>query len=300
MGDGNGWARCERGHVHWGRFGAAGLLPFHREPGGDLYVLLQQRAWWCNGGGTWGLFGGGRHSHEDAVAAALRETQEECTLDVTDLRVHGFVRDDHGGWDFATVYASVPERADVRPDSFESKDAAWVPAAEVERMRLFAPFAGSWSRIRAAISRVVLVVDGANVVGSRPDGWWKDRAGAAARLRDRLAALAVSGLAGPPEDLPDGLPALSVCYPEIVLVVEGAAREIAGAPDPAPLAPVQVVAARGSGDDAIVDLVIARHPDVTHLVVTADRELRGRCAAAGAVVLGPRWLLDRLDRLDRH
>ena len=32
----------------------------------------------------------------------------------------------------------------------------------------------------------VLVVDGANVVGSRPDGWWKDRAGAARRLHEHL------------------------------------------------------------------------------------------------------------------
>ena len=35
------------------------------------------------------------------------------------------------------------------------------------------------------VSRV-LVVDGANVVGSRPDGWWKDRAGAARRLHEAL------------------------------------------------------------------------------------------------------------------
>ena len=34
----------------------------------------------------------------------------------------------------------------------------------------------------------VLVVDAANVVGSRPDGWWKDRAGAARRLHDSRAA----------------------------------------------------------------------------------------------------------------
>src|SRR5665647_1699367 len=34
----------------------------------------------------------------------------------------------------------------------------------------------------------VLVVDGANVVGSVPDGWWHDRAGAAARLHAALAS----------------------------------------------------------------------------------------------------------------
>ena len=44
----------------------------------------------------------------------------------------------------------------------------------------------------------LVVVDGANVVGSVPDGWWRDRAGAAARLRDRLAATAADGLPGLP------------------------------------------------------------------------------------------------------
>jgi len=40
----------------------------------------------------------------------------------------------------------------------------------------------------------VLIVDGANVVGSRPDGWWRDRAGAAHRLHDQLSTA----------DLPEG------------------------------------------------------------------------------------------------
>ncbi|MFC7657917.1 hypothetical protein ACFQV8_17970 [Pseudonocardia benzenivorans] len=43
----------------------------------------------------------------------------------------------------------------------------------------------------------VLVVDGANVVGSRPDGWWRDRAGAAARLATRLGAASAAGLLDP-------------------------------------------------------------------------------------------------------
>ena len=38
-----------------------------------------------------------------------------------------------------------------------------------------------------------LVVDGANVVGSRPDGWWRDRAGAAARLAERIATALSAG-----------------------------------------------------------------------------------------------------------
>ncbi|TDB70057.1 hypothetical protein [Micromonospora sp. KC723] len=121
-------------------------------------------------------------------------------------------------------------------------------------------------------TRPLLIVDGANVVGSRPDGWWRDRAAAAARLRDALAPLATRGL--PPELSPPV---------EVVLVVEGAAREVGGT------AEVRTVPAPGSGDDTIVDLV-SDAPRRRRLVVTADRGLRARVTALGAEVHGPRWL----------
>ncbi|WP_093776171.1 NTP pyrophosphohydrolase [Streptomyces sp. yr375] len=113
---------------------------------------------------------------------------------------------------------------------------------------------------------LLVIVDGANVVGSVPDGWWRDRRGAAERLRDRLAA--------------DGLPGHSGAV-EIVLVVEGAARGVAAVPG------VRVEAAPGSGDDRIVELVAAAG-DRPRLVVTADRELRRRVTELGADVTGPR------------
>ena len=118
----------------------------------------------------------------------------------------------------------------------------------------------------------LLVVDAANVVGSVPDGWWRDRVGATERLRDRLVPIAEHGLPAWPTAQP----------PEVVLVVEGAARGVDGVPG------VRVVAAGGSGDDAIVDLVAARHEDRPCLVVTADRELSRRVTALGATTVGPR------------
>ncbi|GAA3782406.1 hypothetical protein [Micromonospora maritima] len=121
-------------------------------------------------------------------------------------------------------------------------------------------------------SRPLLVVDGANVVGSRPDGWWRDRAGAAVRLRDALAPLAGAGV---PPELPPPV--------QVVLVVEGAARHVA------PADGVDVVSAPGSGDDTVVELVAAA-PGRRRVVVTADRELRARVTALGAEVRGPRWL----------
>ena len=120
----------------------------------------------------------------------------------------------------------------------------------------------------------VLVVDGANVTGSRPDGWWRDRAGAAGRLHGELAAT-------------------SLGYDEVVLVLEGKAR--AGRPA-GPEGGVTTVHAPGSGDDTIVDVVRARvgagARDV--VVVTADRGLRTRVSDAGGTSIGPSWLLERL------
>ena len=115
----------------------------------------------------------------------------------------------------------------------------------------------------------LLVIDAANVVGSVPDGWWRDRAGAAVRLRDRLVPIATNGLT----DLPGPI--------EVVVVVEGRARDIAA------IEGVRVERAAGSGDDAIVDLVAATVPDQRVVVVTADRQLRSRVTELGAEVRGP-------------
>jgi hypothetical protein len=145
--------------------------------------------------------------------------------------------------------------------------------------------------------QVTIVVDVANVMGSRPDGWWRDRPGAAVRLHDEIVGLARSGRA----ILPDGPDASE---PGFVMVLEGAARAAAARlpaaePDteadgtgPARPGEVRVVQARGSGDDAIVAVV--RELPGRRVVVTADRELRARCVAAGAEILGPGWLLGLL------
>ncbi|MFJ4095698.1 NTP pyrophosphohydrolase [Kitasatospora sp. NPDC089913] len=128
----------------------------------------------------------------------------------------------------------------------------------------------------------LLVVDGANVVGSVPDGWWRDRRGAAERLRDALAPVADHGVPGERADVP---PWARTGPLEVLLVVEGAARGVTAAPG------VRVEAAGGSGDDLIVEIVaaaLAARPGRRCLVVTADRDLRARVTALGAGVTGPR------------
>jgi predicted ribonuclease YlaK len=120
----------------------------------------------------------------------------------------------------------------------------------------------------------MLVVDAANVMGSRPDGWWRDRAGAAGRLLGEIeAALGAGRLAGP-----------------VTVVLEGAAK---GAVRPGP-SELRVVAAPGSGDDAIVAEVIRLVKEEKKVtVVTADRDLQTRVRRLGAGVESPGWLLDK-------
>jgi hypothetical protein len=118
----------------------------------------------------------------------------------------------------------------------------------------------------------VLVIDGANVIGSRPTGWWRDRPGAARVFTERVRATVTAGLLRPP----------------ITIVLEGRAR--AGV-DEADADGVNVVHAPGEGDDTIAAIAEANREVV---VVTADRELAERVRAADADVVGPSWLLNKL------
>lgn len=119
----------------------------------------------------------------------------------------------------------------------------------------------------------MLVIDAANVIGSRPTGWWRDRPGAARRFAERVRAGVAEGVLDPP----------------VTIVLEGRARSGVEEGD---VAGVAVVHAPGEGDDTIA-AIAAAHPG--SMVITADRGLAERVRAVDAVVAGPTWLLDRLD-----
>ncbi|HEX6889030.1 MAG TPA: NUDIX hydrolase [Candidatus Nanopelagicales bacterium] len=280
-GDGDGWVRCARDHRHWGRFGAAGLLLHAVDDDGVVRLLLQHRAAWSHHGDTWGLPGGARHSHEEAVHAAIREAVEETGIDGGSVRTrHAFV-DDHGGWSYTTVSADLPAPVATSLNR-ESEALAWVALGEVDALPLHPGFAHTWRLVRP--QPVVLLVDMANVVGSRPDGWWRDRPGAAARLLEELAGLrgvTVQGVAQQP-----GAQVIA----GVVAVLEGAA---AAATEPG-WVQVRRAARGGSGDDWLVQAAAALVGEGQRVTaVTADRELRGRLTRAGGdqlQVTGPSWL----------
>ncbi len=298
---GDAWVESPEGQRFWGAFGAAGLLVHDPDRG----VLLQHRVAWSHHGGTWGLPRGARHAGESAVDGAAREAAEEAGVPPAGIRPVLATVLDLGFWSYTTVTARTIRPFAPRGANAESIELRWVPVDEVGGLELHPGFGRAWPMLRDALAReVTMVVDTANLLGSRPDGWWRDRAGSTSRLLAGLDALARDGL--PAADL--GLPG-DVRWPEVVAVVEGDARDasLPAEPAAAPASPtlrapgVAVVAAPADGDGEIVRVVgAAREACHEVVVVTADRGLVSRVEALGARALGPgriRALLDaRADR----
>lgn len=124
----------------------------------------------------------------------------------------------------------------------------------------------------------MLLVDAANVVGSRPDGWWRDRAGAALRLYDAIRDAVADGRLPTP----------------VVIVLEGQAKS---GPPEGEDGGIRLVHAPGAGDDCLVEQA-RMHAAGGVTLVSADRALAERLRDLGAHVVGPRWLLARLEGSD--
>lgn len=152
-GDGDGWVLSDGGAHFWGRYGAAGLLLRAPQSDGTPAVLLQHRAVWSHQGGTWGLPGGARDSHETPEETAVREAHEEAGVLAERLAVRATVVTAKvagiGGahWTYTTVVADADELLDTVPNR-ESAEMRWVDENEVADLPLHPGFAASWQRLR--------------------------------------------------------------------------------------------------------------------------------------------------------
>lgn len=290
------WVACTCGSRHWGLAGAAGLALVDRA---TRTIALQLRSARSHQGSTWALPGGAIGTGETPLQGALREASEEADIRAVDVLPDVASVLDHEVWSYTTVVAHVARDAPatprpvLRPLDGESADLRWVDLDEVTDLPLHPAFATAWPRLRVlADAGPTLVVDVANVLGARPDGWWRDRAGASSRLLAAIgSAVAPSGPGVPAAWF--GLDA-ATAWPRTVAVLEGAARD-ATTTVPAPGARFEVVRAPGSGDDAIVAAVEALTADGTGpvAVVTADRGLQDRLPP-GVRSLGPGTLRKRI------
>ncbi|HEY1841154.1 MAG TPA: NUDIX hydrolase [Mycobacterium sp.] len=151
-GDGDGWVVSDTGNHYWGRYGAAGLLVRAPRSDGTPAVLLQHRAPWSHQGGTWGLPGGARDSHESAEQAAVREAHEEAGLPGQLLSVRATVITAVASgthWTYTTVVADAADLLQTVPN-YESAEMRWVAEDEVAELPLHPGFAASWQRLRTA------------------------------------------------------------------------------------------------------------------------------------------------------
>lgn len=278
---GDAWVVAESGERYWGRFGAAGLLAYDPARG----VLLQHRVSWSHHGDTWGIPGGARHEGESACDGALREAQEEAGVPDGAVRPRLLTVLDLDIWTYTTLVGDVVEPFEPTISDPESRALAWVPVDEVAQLPLHPGFGAAWGRLRGLLEvRPAVVVDAANVVGSVPDGWWKDRAGAAQRLLARIGAMTDAGVPAAALGLSE-----DVWYPWWTAVLEGRARHAEA------VSGVSVVRAPGEGDDAIAaeaSRLVGEGFAVT--AVTSDRALAQRTTDAGATARGAAWLLDLL------
>ncbi|WP_022899204.1 NUDIX domain-containing protein [Humibacter albus] len=281
---GDAWVVGPDGRRFWGTYGAAGLLLAHPHAG----VLLQHRAEWSHFGGTWALPGGARHEGESAPDGALREAEEEAGVPVDRVRRRFLSRLDLGWWSYSTVAGIADTLFDPVIGDAESIEVRWVPLDEINGLELHPSFAQRWPLLREDLFRdPVVIVDAANVVGSRPDGWWRDRAAAAARLAAGLISLTESGWPASALQLPHDL-----WWPRVVMVLEGQAKRM---PALGSSHPLELVHADSDGDSAIVDRVASEADPTQAIVVTADRGLGERVRGLGASIASPGAVLSAID-----
>jgi glutamate---cysteine ligase / carboxylate-amine ligase len=149
-GDGNGWVECACGQRHWGRHGAAGLLAVRPGSAGPE-VLMQLRSPWTHQGGTWGLPGGARDSHESVSQAARREAHEETGVDPGTLTDVDEVVVDHGTWSYTYILASAAPGTPATVANRESDAVEWLPLDRVGDLELHPALREVWPRLHERV-----------------------------------------------------------------------------------------------------------------------------------------------------
>lgn len=142
----DGFILCSCGRRHWGLAGAAGVCAY-RDHEGRREVLMQLRAPWSHGGGTWSIPGGAIEWYEDARTGGLREFAEETGI--TDLSIKDCHTADHGDWRFDTFVARCHDGIAPVVDP-ESTELRWVPIDELSD-NLHPAFAQSWPTVKAFV-----------------------------------------------------------------------------------------------------------------------------------------------------
>ena len=137
---------CHCGRVHYGLYGAAGLVLSNA----DGHVLLARRSGYVHRAGTWAFPGGAREAGETEAECALREAEEELGIDPEAVLVTRTVPGlDHGAWRYTYVLATLdPDVPTPRLRlNWETDAAVWMPPGEVHGLRLHPDLRTAWPHL---------------------------------------------------------------------------------------------------------------------------------------------------------
>jgi ADP-ribose pyrophosphatase YjhB (NUDIX family) len=154
--NGDQFVTCDKGHYHWGAYGAAGLLIRHRGEDGQHRYLLQKRSPWVDHGSTWSVPGGAIGKDESPEQGAWREAREEMGSIPRHVTHHHTIKStDCGDWAYHTVVADAKEHFMPRgggTTQHETEGVGWHTADEIDELRhngdLHPGFAKSWDTVR--------------------------------------------------------------------------------------------------------------------------------------------------------
>ena len=124
----------------WGRFGAAGVLFYHRATG---TFLLNERSQAIHLGGRWSTLGGAINRNESPLAGALREASEEGAEGaiIQVLAVHEDTTEGaNGSWTYTTFVVEVEEAFETDASDWETASNEWLTINEMATKRLHPAF----------------------------------------------------------------------------------------------------------------------------------------------------------------
>ncbi|KAI0148044.1 hypothetical protein F4776DRAFT_660217 [Hypoxylon sp. NC0597] len=136
---------CDKGHEHFGKLGAAGILIYRYRASGEVEMLLGKRSASSHDGDSWSTIGGAIDQGETPQAAALRELKEEISLDGrATLELTGVSFNDHGSWVYTTYLATPKVELDITKLKLEETEITalqWYTRKELGGIKLNSGFA---------------------------------------------------------------------------------------------------------------------------------------------------------------
>ncbi|KAI1384952.1 uncharacterized protein F4822DRAFT_378431 [Hypoxylon trugodes] len=142
----NNMVQCSRGHQHYGKNGAAGIILYRYRDDGQVEMLLSQRSANVDHPNTWCTIGGLVNDGEQTFQAAIREMQEETgyLIRQSNIALTGAAQDNHGGWTYTTYFATPNHNVKI-PDAFklqtsEITQVRWITRKELGHYPLHPSF----------------------------------------------------------------------------------------------------------------------------------------------------------------